>query len=295
MKTASNVAQCCTIKGRLHKVTKSLPGSDQPTDEPVVWVIETRAKAGSVKELSVSKAAPHLLIVDDDKELCSLLSKFFSQHGYRVSLAHSGSGMASILANSRIDLVILDLMLPGEDGLVLCRRLRETNTLPIIMLTAMGDEVDRIIGLEMGADDYLVKAANPRELLARIRAVLRRSSSPGANASADQKRILEFAGWRLDVTHRQLLSAKNALVPLRAGEFELLLAFAERPRRVLSRDQLLDLSRGRSANPFDRSIDVQVSRLRRKIEPDPKRPSLIKTVRNGGYILAANVIVVGPS
>jgi two-component system OmpR family response regulator len=240
-------------------------------------------------------AAPHLLIVDDDKELCSLLSKFLSRHGYRVSVAHNGSEMASILEASRVNLVILDLMLPGEDGLVLCRRLRATSTLPIIMLTAISDETDRIIGLEMGADDYLAKVPNPRELLARVRAVLRRAGPPEARASADQKRILEFAGWRLDVTHRQLFSAKNALVPLRAGEFDLLLALAERPQRVLSRDQLLDLSRGRSANVFDRSIDVQISRLRRKIEPDPKEPTLIKTVRSGGYILAANVVAVPAS
>jgi two-component system, OmpR family, response regulator len=238
-------------------------------------------------------AAPHLLIVDDDKELCALLSKFLTRHGYRVSAAHNGSEMASVLETSRVSLVILDLMLPGDDGLALCRRIRATSTLPIIMLTAMGDEVDRIIGLEMGADDYLAKAANPRELLARVRAVLRRAGAPEAGAPVDQKRILEFAGWRLDVTHRQLYSAKDALVPLRAGEFELLLAFVERPQRVLSRDQLLDLSRGRSASVFDRSIDVQVSRLRRKIENDPKEPTLIKTVRSGGYVLAANVVAVG--
>jgi two-component system OmpR family response regulator len=248
-----------------------------------------------VKELPVSKVAPHLLIVDDDKELCSLLSKFLSRHGYRVSVAHNGGEMASILEASRVNLVILDLMLPGEDGLVLCRRLRATSTLPIIMLTAISDETDRIIGLEMGADDYLAKVPNPRELLARVRAVLRRAGPPEARASVDQKRILEFAGWRLDVTHRQLFSAKNALVPLRAGEFDLLLALAERPQRVLSRDQLLDLSRGRTANVFDRSIDVQISRLRRKIEPDPKEPTLIKTVRSGGYILAANVVAVPAS
>ena len=240
-------------------------------------------------------AAPHLLIVDDDKELCSLLSKFLSRHGYRVSVAHNGGEMASTLEASRVNLVILDLMLPGEDGLVLCRRLRATSTLPIIMLTAISDETDRIIGLEMGADDYLAKVPNPRELLARVRAVLRRAGPPEARASVDQKRILEFAGWRLDVTHRQLFSAKNALVPLRAGEFDLLLALAERPQRVLSRDQLLDLSRGRTANVFDRSIDVQISRLRRKIEPDPKEPTLIKTVRSGGYILAANVVAVPAS
>jgi two-component system OmpR family response regulator len=238
-------------------------------------------------------AAPHLLIVDDDKELCALLSKFLTRHGFRVSTAHNGGEMASILETSRIGLVVLDLMLPGEDGLSLCRRIRATSTLPIIMLTATADEVDRIIGLEMGADDYLAKAANPRELLARIRAVLRRVGAPQAGPPTAQERILEFAGWRLDVTHRQLTSPNDALVPLRAGEFELLLAFAERPQRVLSRDQLLDLSRGRSANVFDRSIDVQVSRLRRKMEDDPKEPTLIKTVRSGGYILAANVVVVG--
>lgn len=240
-------------------------------------------------------AAQHLLLVDDDKELCVLLSKFLTQHGYRVSTAHNGREMASVLESSRVSLVVLDLMLPGEDGLALCRRIRSTSTLPIIMLTAMGEEVDRIIGFEMGADDYIAKVVNPRELLARVRAVLRRVGAPEAGTPAAHKRILEFAGWRLDVTHRQLISPNDALVPLRAGEFELLLAFVERPQRVLSRDQLLDLSRGRTANVFDRSIDVQVSRLRRKIEKDPKGPELIKTVRSGGYILATNVVAVGAS
>ena len=239
-------------------------------------------------------AAPHLLIVDDDKELCALLSKFLGRHGYRVSIAHNGNEMAQALGASRVNLLVLDLMLPGEDGLALCRRIRSTSNLPIIMLTAMGEEMDRIIGLEMGADDYIAKVVNPRELLARVRAVLRRVGTPEA-APAPHKRILEFAGWRLDVTQRQLISPNDAMVPLRAAEFELLLAFAERPQRVLSRDQLLDLSRGRLASGFDRSIDVQVSRLRRKIEPDPKEPTLIKTVRSGGYILAANVVTVGAS
>jgi two-component system, OmpR family, response regulator len=163
-------------------------------------------------------APQQLLLVDDDKELCALLSKFLTQHGYRVSTAHNGQEMVSVLETSRISLVILDLMLPGDDGLALCRRIRATSTLPIIMLTAMGDEVDRIIGLEMGAEDYLAKAANPRGLLARVRAVLRRAGAPEAGAPVDQKRILEFAGWRVDVTHRQLYSVKDALVPLRAGE-----------------------------------------------------------------------------
>ena len=237
----------------------------------------------------------HLLVVDDDKELCLLLSKFLAEQGYRISIAHDGSAMAGILRGSRVDLVILDLMLPGEDGLALCRRLRSTSTLPIIMLTAMDEEVDRIIGLEMGADDYLAKGASPRELLARIRAVLRRAGAPESDIPAKRNRILEFGGWRLDVTQRQLFSPSSALVSLRAGEFDLLLALAERPQRVLTRDQLLDLSRGRTANNFDRSIDVQISRLRRKIEADSKTPALIKTVRNGGYVLAANVIAVGAS
>jgi two-component system OmpR family response regulator len=240
----------------------------------------------------VMNGTPHLLIVDDDTELCALLSKFLTRHGYRVSIAHDGKAMMQILEASRINLVILDLMLPGDDGLALCRRLRSASSLPIIMLTAMSDEVDRIIGLEMGADDYLPKVANPRELLARIRAVLRRAGSPDTVPPAEKNRVLKFLGWRLDVTHRQLFSPTNALVALRAGEFDLLLALAERPQRVLTRDQLLDLSRGRTAQSFDRSIDVQISRLRRKIEIDPKEPTLIKTVRNGGYILAANVAVV---
>src|ERR1700722_12298990 len=183
-----------------------------------------------------------ILIVDDDKELCSLLSKFMTRQGYRVSVAHDGLAMTGILAASRVDLVVLDLMLPGEDGLALCRRLRATSTLPIIMLTAMGDEGDRSVGLEMGADDYLAKGSNPRELLARIRAVLRRAGAPDTDAPAKKNRTLEFAGWRLDVAQRQLFSPSNALVSLRAGEFDLLLALAERPQRVLTRDQLLDLS-----------------------------------------------------
>ena len=230
---------------------------------------------------------PHLLIVDDDKETCSLLSKFLVRHGYRVSVAHDSKTMGQVLDSARINLMILDLMLPGEDGLAICRRLRAASTLPIIMLTAMGEEMDRIVGLEMGADDYLPKAANPRELLARVRAVLRRAAEPDRGPVEDKRRVLEFNGWRLDVTQRQLFSPANALVPLRASEFELLLALVERPQRVLTRDQLLDLSRGRAANSFDRSIDVLISRLRRKIEDDPKEPALIRTVRSGGYVFSA--------
>lgn len=233
--------------------------------------------------------SPHVLLVDDDRELCDLLSRFLSRHGLRVSVVHDGKSMARTLASSRINLVILDLMLPGDDGLTLCRKLRAESTVPIIMLTAMGEDVDRIIGLEMGADDYIAKVANPRELLARIRAVLRRAGAPAKEGAGRGACVLEFLGWRLDVPHRQLTSPKGALIVLRAAEFDLLLAFAERPNRILTRDQLLDLSRSRGPSAFDRSIDVQISRLRRKLEADARRPTLIRTVRNGGYVFSAHV------
>ena len=236
---------------------------------------------------------PHILIVDDDKEICALLSKFLTQHGYQVSTARDGRAMMRTLENARISLVVLDLMLPGEDGLSLCRRVRAASTMPIVMLTAVSEDTDRIVGLEMGADDYLAKPFHPRELLARVRAVLRRAGPPLAGPLTSSGRMLAFAGWRLDVTRRQLFSPTSALVPLRAAEFELLLALAERPQRVLSRDQLLDLSRGRAATAFDRSVDVQISRLRHKLEVDPKEPALIKTVRSGGYVFAATVTAVG--
>jgi two-component system OmpR family response regulator len=243
---------------------------------------------------------PHLLVVDDDREIRTLISQFLTKHGYRVSSAKDGLEMMKVLETSRIDLIVLDLMMPGEDGLALCRRLRAQPAplggIPIIMLTAMGEETDRIVGLEMGADDYLAKPFNPRELLARAKAVLRRStglpvggSSAGGGQAEPANRGLSFEGWRLDVAKRELWSPDNVLVQLSAGEFDLLVAFAEHPQRVLNRDQLLDLARGRTAMPFDRSVDVQVSRLRRKIEPDAKEPTLIKTVRSGGYIFTPTV------
>ncbi|CAK0763027.1 DNA-binding transcriptional dual regulator OmpR [uncultured Gammaproteobacteria bacterium] len=236
---------------------------------------------------------PHLLVIDDDREIRALLSRFLGQHGYRVSTARDGAEMNRVLDTGHFDLIVLDLMLPGEDGLSLCRRLRAASAVPIIMLTAMGEETDRIIGLEMGADDYLAKPFNPRELLARVKAVLRRSSGgpDGTGEPAVTGKLLVFEGWRLDLARRELHTPAGVLVQLSAGEFDLLVAFVEHPRRVLSRDQLLDLARGRAAIPFDRSIDVQVSRLRRKIEPDPGEPILIKTVRGGGYLFTAVVTV----
>jgi two-component system OmpR family response regulator len=233
------------------------------------------------------QTVPHILVVDDDREIRDLLNRFLVKHGLRVSTARDGVEMSRVLDGAAIDLVVLDLMLPGEDGLSLCRKLRSTTNLPVIMLTAMGEDTDRIVGLEMGADDYLPKPFNPRELLARVKAVLRRVQTlPAASPKGD---TAKFDGWTLDLGSRRLTSPQGEEVELSTGEYDLLLAFATHPRRVLSRDQLLDLARGRTAAPFDRSVDIQVMRLRRKIEVDPKEPRLIKTVRGGGYMFAAEV------
>ena len=234
---------------------------------------------------------PHILIVDDDPEIRDLVVRFLRGHGMRAESADGGKAMRRALDGGRFDLVVLDVMMPGEDGLTLCRELRTTSTLPVIMLTALGEETDRIVGLEMGADDYLPKPFNPRELLARIKAVLRRSApaaKPG-DLETDGGAVLVFEGWRLDTLRRELHDPTGVLVSLSAGEYDLLATFATHPQRVLNRDQLLDWTKGREAVPFDRSIDVQLSRLRRKIETDPAEPSLIKTIRGGGYMMAVPV------
>ncbi len=233
--------------------------------------------------------SPHILVVDDDREIRDLLGKFLDKNGFRVTTAADGREMRRALDDWKIDLIVLDLMLPGEDGLTLCRNLRAESAVPVIMLTAMGEEVDRIVGLEMGADDYIAKPFNPRELLARIKAVLRRAKDFPAVGNGNDEIVLSFAGWSLDLEKRELYSSDGVLVPLSGGAFGLLAAFVTHPGRVLSRDQLLDMARGRDAQPFDRSIDVQVSRLRRKIEDDPKEPALIKTVRSGGYMFTPTV------
>lgn len=229
----------------------------------------------------------HVLIVDDDPEIRQLLSTYLEKNGYRVSTAADGREMATTLAGSPVDLLILDLMLPGEDGLTLCRDLRARSTLPIIMLTARGDDLDRILGLEMGADDYLPKPFNPRELLARIRGVLRRTRT--LVVDPETVRRYRFGDWLLEVGSRHLIGADGVVTPLGGSEFRLLRVFLEHPMRVLNRDQLLDLSQGREATPFDRSIDVQISRLRRRLGDDPRQPEIIKTVRNEGYQLATSV------
>jgi len=238
-------------------------------------------------------AEPHILIVDDHREMRELVSRALSREGFRVSAASDGKAMRKLLADSRIDLILLDLMLPGEDGLSLCRSIRAESDVPIIMLTAKGEEVDRVIGLEMGADDYLPKPFGSRELIARVRAVLRRGrrEDPGVPRAPSSK-MYRFDRWVLDTQSRELLRDDGVTVPLSTGEYELLLVMVERPRRVLSRDQLLDLARGRAAAGFDRSIDTQVSRLRKKLEHDPADPRVIKTIWGGGYMFTPEVEVV---
>ena len=233
---------------------------------------------------------PHILVVDDDREIRDLLSKFLERQGMRVTAARDAKEARRLWPLGRYHLVVLDLMLPGESGLDLARWLRAEASVPIVMLTAMAEETDRIVGLELGADDYLGKPFNPRELLARIRAVLRRASGDAGAASKEPPaKAIRFAGWVLEPARRRLLNPDGAEVPLTGGEYELLQVLVERPNRVLTRDMLMDLLRGRQAGPFDRAIDVAVSRLRRKLEDDGRNPSLIKTVRGGGYVLAANV------
>jgi two-component system OmpR family response regulator len=241
----------------------------------------------SVKLMAIK--LPHILVVEDDRQISALVARYLRANECRATLAGSGRDVDHVLESNHIDLIVLDIMLPGEGGLSICKRLRAHSQVPIIMLTAKGDEVDRILGLEMGADDYLSKPFNPRELLARIRAVLRRATAAAGNPMASIARVLEFKGWQIDRTVRELKNPAGARVALTDGEFGLLLTFCERPGRVLSRDQLIDLTQGRSLGAFDRSIDILVSRLRRKIESDPHDPSIIKTVRSGGYLFTPTV------
>ena len=230
----------------------------------------------------------HVVIVDDEREICDLVENYLSAEGYRVSAANDATELRRIMARSSPGLVILDLMLPGEDGLTLARSLREESGVGIIMLTGRSDAVDRIIGLEMGADDYLPKPFHLRELLARVKSVLRRISRAAESAASPRPRA-SFEGWLLDLSSRDLVSPSGEEVRLTTGEFDLLAAFVANSKQVLTRDRLLDLARNREAGPFDRTIDVQVGRLRRKLGDDPQRPTMIKTVRGSGYIFTPRV------
>lgn len=238
---------------------------------------------------SPMQQGPTILLVDDDPELLALVAGVLERSGMHTLTAQSVAEAEVPIAEGRADLLVLDLMMPGEDGLSFCRRLRATSTLPVIMLTAMAEDIDRIVGLEIGADDYLGKPFNPRELVARIKAVLRRRDTDAGPALAPPPRALRFGGFVLLPDQLALKDARGADIALTSGEFALLLALVERAPRVLSREMLLDLSRGVNTNPFDRSIDSQISRIRRKIEPDPRQPQFIKTVRNLGYAFSAPV------
>jgi DNA-binding response OmpR family regulator len=231
--------------------------------------------------------AATILIVEDDPEIRQLVGDLMRREGFEVEAAEDATGMDAILARRRPDLLVLDLMLPGEDGLSVCRRLRAQHSLPILMLTAKSDEIDRVVGLEMGADDYLVKPFGPRELLARVRAVLRRGG--GSSPPASSERRFSFNGFTIDLDARELTDEHHATVALTAAEFDLLACFIQHPRRVLTREQILNWTRGRIADPFDRTVDMLISRLRRKLEAASPAAKLITTVRNGGYLFTAHV------
>lgn len=233
--------------------------------------------------------SPHILIVDDHREIRDALAKYLEKNGMRATTAANALAMDAAMKVGQFDLIVLDVMMPGEDGLSVCRRLRAQGGIPILMLTALGDDTDRIVGLEVGADDYLPKPFNPRELLARIKAILRRSERARMPSDKIAGNRLAFDRWVLDTDRRSLIDSEGAEVALTTSEFRLLTVFLARPRFVLSRDQLLDLTSGRAAQVFDRTIDNQISRLRRKIEADPTKPVLIATVWGGGYSLAADV------
>jgi len=233
---------------------------------------------------------PHILVVDDHRDIRDLLGRFLRKHGMRTSIAASAAEGRKHLRSSAIDLIVLDVMMPGEDGLAFARKIRETEDIPLILLTALTEETDRIIGLELGADDYVTKPFNARELLARIKTVLRRTHSIPPSREPELDKTLRFGRWTFRPETRELVCEHDEVVtPLSHGECLLLAAFLQRPNMVLNRDQLLDLTKGRMANMFDRSIDNQVSRLRRKLEDDPKNPRFIQTVWGGGYKFAGTV------
>jgi len=232
---------------------------------------------------------PHILVVDDNRDIRESLAQFLKKNGRRATAVDSSESARKAIKENRVDLIILDIMMPGEDGLSLARHIRETNHIPVILLSARAEDVDRIIGLEVGADDYVTKPFNPRELLARIDAVLRRTHALPPEAQAPSGEMLRFDRWSLKVAERELVDDEGHVYELSTGEYRLLLTFLQRPKIVLSRDQLLDLAFERGTDVFDRAVDTQVSRLRRKIETDARSPKLIKTVWGGGYVFTAPV------
>jgi two-component system OmpR family response regulator len=241
----------------------------------------------SQAQISASDAAARILLVEDDVEIATMLTEMLGENGFQAVATGSAMEMDRLLRRQSFDLIVLDAMLPGEDGFSICRRLRASSSTPIIMLTALGEDVDRIVGIELGADDYITKPFNSRELVARIRGLLRRASY--GSERREPREPLVFAGWRIDPVSRQLRDPDNVHVSMTTAEFDLLLAFCRNPGRVLTRDQLLGLTHAGLAGPVERSVDVHISRVRQKIEPNVRDPSLIKTVRLGGYIFTPDV------
>lgn len=239
-------------------------------------------------ESRATESRAHVLLVEDDTTILRMLADVFAESGFTVGAVASGKEMDRVLQKEPVDVIVLDIMLPGEDGLSICRRLRAKSNVPILMLTALGEDVDRIIGLEIGADDYVTKPFNSREVVARVRAILRRARSMEQfTRTGDWS--LQFSGWRIFPSERQLLNPEGVRITTTSAEFDLLLAFCQNPGKILSREQLLELTHSGLAGPIERSIDVHVSRIRQKIEPDPRDPTFIKTVRLGGYIFTPKV------
>jgi two-component system OmpR family response regulator len=263
-------------------------------DKGAIEIVRYISRAGALRPRPILPSMPgpdHILIVDDDAEIRSLLSGYLAKHGCRTTAVADGKGMWRALKANTIDLVVLDLMLPGEDGLTLCRDLRAKSEIPVIILTARGEETDRIVGLEIGADDYLAKPFSARELLARIKVILRRVRSLPANLRPDDARRIRFGEWTLDTERRHLVSSGGVLTALSGAEYRLLRVFLSHPNSVLTREQLVELTQGKEVDPLDRTIDVQVSRLRQRLGDDSREPTLIKTVRGEGYVLAVPVTV----
>ncbi len=233
----------------------------------------------------------HILLVDDEASLREPLAEYLTKQGFRVQQASDASQGRSVMNAFNFDIILLDIMMPGEDGLSFCRHVRENTQIPVIFISAKGEELDRIVGLELGADDYVTKPFSPRELVARIKVVLRRTSG-GNGVTPGSGSIYQFSGWTLKTDQRSLIDGEGVTVPLSSGEYQMLLALLSRAGQVLNRDQLLDITQGREAHAFDRAVDNQISRMRRKIEADPKNPEIIKTVWGGGYVLAGDVKIL---
>lgn len=233
--------------------------------------------------------AEHILVVDDNRDIREDLRSYLTEHGYRVTVGESAAAARRIIHTGEPDLVLLDVMLPGEDGISLCRSITQLRSIPIVLLSGRADEVDRIVGLEVGADDYVAKPFNPRELLARIRSIMRRTKGQNGGWATEKSRFYEFDRWTFDIAKRNLTRDDGVVVPLSSGEYQMLTIFLNRPQIVLSRERIVELSHAEGAEVFDRSVDSQVSRFRKKIERDPKRPDIIQTVWGGGYVFAAEV------